>query len=211
MPGRFNPKRIDSLAVYEREVPGLRRRGPRLVARCVLHQEKTASFTISLSNLLWHCFGCRAGGDAIALFMLLHRVSFRDAAKMLGAWSELNPQEQSRFEQERAKQHRERDEAERQRRAEHDLFLSLRSKLLLADQWYRAVGAKLADNRESEALWDALCHCGEFIRIASAACTILGFGGTSLRRQYFLDRDISAVLDSGFVVDDSGRRIEISF
>ena len=50
------------------ELTELRRSGPdQFVGRCPLHDERTGSFTITVSKQLFHCFGCGAGGDALEL------------------------------------------------------------------------------------------------------------------------------------------------
>ncbi|HJS58441.1 MAG TPA: CHC2 zinc finger domain-containing protein [Vicinamibacteria bacterium] len=47
----------------------LRRKGRVVVACCPFHEEKTASFTVTPSKGLYHCFGCGAGGDVIGFVM----------------------------------------------------------------------------------------------------------------------------------------------
>lgn len=54
-----------SAVVAERGIE-LKKKGRVLVARCVFHEERTASFTITPSKALFHCFGCGAAGDMIA-------------------------------------------------------------------------------------------------------------------------------------------------
>jgi hypothetical protein len=214
MGGRYIPEKVDALAVFEAEVPRLRRRGTRLVGLCPLHREKTPSFTISLTNNLYFCFGCGVGGDAMDLVMRLHHLSFREAAKSLGAWSELNPAERAKFDRELSQRRREREKADRQRRAEHAHLLFIRSRLLLFESWYQQVAAHLAANRDCELLWDFMCVCSEFIRMASTAFSVMAFGNAALRREYFQTRSRSLlreVRDAGFVIDDDGRRMEILF
>ncbi len=61
----------------------LRRAGRQLVGLCPLHQEKTPSFTVDPRQQLWHCFGCKAGGDVITLAMLWYGVDFPAALTFL--------------------------------------------------------------------------------------------------------------------------------
>lgn len=51
---------------------------------CPVHAEKTPSCHIDLNKQEWHCFGCNAGGDAVALVMKRERVTFPDALRILG-------------------------------------------------------------------------------------------------------------------------------
>jgi 5S rRNA maturation endonuclease (ribonuclease M5) len=72
---------LDAL-VAERGIE-LRRKGRVVVARCPFHEEKTASFTITPTKGLFHCFGCGAAGDVIGFVTKHDRVSFREAVDVL--------------------------------------------------------------------------------------------------------------------------------
>lgn len=50
---------------------------------CPIHGEDTPSFHVSDGRGLFYCFGCKAGGDSIALVQQVHHVGFRDALVML--------------------------------------------------------------------------------------------------------------------------------
>ncbi|MDP9353918.1 MAG: CHC2 zinc finger domain-containing protein [Chloroflexota bacterium] len=52
----------------------LRRSGRQLVGLCPLHAEQTPSFTVDPRQHLWHCFGCKAGGDVITLAMAFYNI-----------------------------------------------------------------------------------------------------------------------------------------
>ena len=62
-------------------------RGKDLVGRCPFppHDDDTASFVVTDSKGLWHCFGCHAGGTAIDWVMKIEGLSFREAADKLMA------------------------------------------------------------------------------------------------------------------------------
>jgi hypothetical protein len=64
----------------------LKKSGDKYWARCPIHHEKTASFTISMDGR-FKCYGCGAGpGDAIDLYVELTASSFLEAKKALGLW-----------------------------------------------------------------------------------------------------------------------------
>jgi 5S rRNA maturation endonuclease (ribonuclease M5) len=61
----------------------IKKKGRVAVARCPFHDEKTASFTITPSRGLFHCFGCGAAGDVIGFVTKYDKVSFGGALEML--------------------------------------------------------------------------------------------------------------------------------
>jgi CHC2 zinc finger len=61
----------------------LKRCGSVWVARCPLHSEKNASFTVYRDEH-WNCFGCQEHGDVVDLEMALSRCTRRDAIERLG-------------------------------------------------------------------------------------------------------------------------------
>jgi len=50
---------------------------------CPFHNEKSPSFSISLGDKHYHCFGCGAHGDAISFLMEYSKLSFKDALNFL--------------------------------------------------------------------------------------------------------------------------------
>src|SRR4051794_4923344 len=62
----------------------LKRRGKDFVGLCPFHQEKTPSFHVSPSKQFFHCYGCKAGGNAIDFVIKRDRVEFVDALRTLG-------------------------------------------------------------------------------------------------------------------------------
>src|SRR5438552_16995989 len=62
----------------------LKRRGSKFVGLCPFHQEKTPSFSVDTAKQFFHCFGCKAGGNAIDFVMKRDRVEFLDALRRLG-------------------------------------------------------------------------------------------------------------------------------
>ncbi len=61
----------------------VKKKGRVVVARCPFHEERTASFTITPSRGLFHCFGCGAAGDVIGFVTKHDHVSFREAVDVL--------------------------------------------------------------------------------------------------------------------------------
>ena len=71
------------VAVVE-ERTSLRKQGARLVGRCPLHEERTASFSVNPSLGLYHCFGCHKGGDVISFVRETQGLDFAGAIEWLG-------------------------------------------------------------------------------------------------------------------------------
>ncbi|CAN5224750.1 hypothetical protein BH18ACT10_BH18ACT10_04190 [soil metagenome] len=67
------------------EFTALRRQGARFSGLCPYpdHSEKTPSFSVDAEKNLYHCFGCKKGGDAIKLVMDLKSFSFSEAISHL--------------------------------------------------------------------------------------------------------------------------------
>jgi len=61
----------------------LKKSGSNYTGLCPFHTEKTPSFSVSPSKQIFHCFGCKAGGDVFAFLMKHYGVSFPEAVKMV--------------------------------------------------------------------------------------------------------------------------------
>ncbi|MBM3662635.1 MAG: DNA primase [Actinobacteria bacterium] len=61
----------------------LKRVGQRWSGLCPFHAEKTPSFSVNDSEGLYHCFGCRASGDAITFVREIEHVDFVSAVEVL--------------------------------------------------------------------------------------------------------------------------------
>ncbi|HEX9503941.1 MAG TPA: DNA primase [Patescibacteria group bacterium] len=61
----------------------LKKSGTNYKGVCPFHSEKTASFMVSPSKQIWHCFGCGLGGDIFEFIKLTENVEFNDALKIL--------------------------------------------------------------------------------------------------------------------------------
>lgn len=61
----------------------LKKVGKNYVGLCPFHSEKEPSFTVSPERQMFHCFGCKKGGDIFKFWMEYHNVSFFEAIKDL--------------------------------------------------------------------------------------------------------------------------------
>lgn len=72
--------RLDALV--ERYLP-LRRVGQTFVGRCPFHEDRRPSFTVYPQTQTFHCYGCRAHGDALTFLMKVEHLTFREAVNVL--------------------------------------------------------------------------------------------------------------------------------
>jgi len=61
----------------------LKKAGANFKAPCPFHDEKTASFVVSPSKQIYHCFGCGAGGDSIKFTMEYEKLNYPEAIEKL--------------------------------------------------------------------------------------------------------------------------------
>ncbi len=61
----------------------LKKRGTSFVGLCPFHNEKTPSFHVHPDRGYFHCFGCKASGNAIDFVMKRDRIEFIEAMKQL--------------------------------------------------------------------------------------------------------------------------------
>lgn len=74
----------DLVALIGRRV-NLKRVGSRHVGLCPFHTEKTPSFSVNGTEGFYHCFGCKASGDAITFLRETEHLDFTDAVEQLAA------------------------------------------------------------------------------------------------------------------------------
>ena len=65
-------------------------RGNSFIGKCPFHNEKTPSFNVSDEKGLFHCFGCKVGGNAITFLMKYKNLSFGEAINELSIFAGLN-------------------------------------------------------------------------------------------------------------------------
>lgn len=63
----------------------LKRVGQRWSGLCPFHNEKSASFSVNQAEGLYHCFGCKASGDAITFVREVEQLDFPGAVEWLAA------------------------------------------------------------------------------------------------------------------------------
>ena len=68
---------VDVVSDYVR----LKKQGARFVGLCPFHSERTPSFSVDPQANLYHCFGCKAGGDVYRFVMDKEGVGFPDAVR----------------------------------------------------------------------------------------------------------------------------------
>src|ERR1043165_779415 len=87
--GRFPPELIqkirDSVSILEvvGEHVVLRKAGANYTGLCPFHNERSPSFSVSEQKQLYHCYGCKKGGDIVGFIMDLHGSSFMEAIQDL--------------------------------------------------------------------------------------------------------------------------------
>ncbi|HET9158163.1 MAG TPA: DNA primase [Myxococcaceae bacterium] len=75
-------ERVDLVTLVSRHVE-LKKSGKSFKGRCPFHQEKSASFYVTPELKRFKCFGCQAGGDAIAFVQRYLGKTFVDAVRDL--------------------------------------------------------------------------------------------------------------------------------
>src|SRR5947209_17589979 len=61
----------------------LRKSGSNYTGLCPFHSERTPSFSVSEQKQVYHCYGCKAGGDVVSFVMQMHGMGFADAVQEL--------------------------------------------------------------------------------------------------------------------------------
>lgn len=74
---------VDIKDVVEKSGVKLTRRGASWFGCCPFHSERTGSFCVTPGKGIFHCFGCGAGGDAVAYVMRKDNLDFPQAVEAL--------------------------------------------------------------------------------------------------------------------------------
>ena len=65
------------------EYVSLKKRGKNYFGLCPFHTEKTPSFSVNSEKQIYHCFGCKTGGNAFSFLMETQKISFLEAVRIL--------------------------------------------------------------------------------------------------------------------------------
>ena len=63
----------------------LKKSGANFKAPCPFHDEKSASFVVSPSKQIYHCFGCGVGGDSVSFVMEYEKLNYPEALEKLAS------------------------------------------------------------------------------------------------------------------------------
>ena len=94
-------RRQTSLVAVIQQVVRLQRRGRSFVGLCPFHKEKTPSFHVNDERGFYHCFGCKASGDAIRFVQEIQGLTFTDAIRELADKAEIEIVEEQTVEDSR--------------------------------------------------------------------------------------------------------------
>lgn len=59
----------------------LKRQGRNYIGLCPFHNEKTPSFSVNRESNVYHCFGCKAGGNVAQFVMEMEKLTFPEALR----------------------------------------------------------------------------------------------------------------------------------
>jgi DNA primase len=75
--------RNELVSVVEQYVRLEKRTGANFFGLCPFHSEDTPSFSVSPSKQIYHCFGCKKGGDVIRFIMDIEKCAYPQAIQLL--------------------------------------------------------------------------------------------------------------------------------
>src|SRR5699024_7897785 len=61
----------------------LKKQGKNYFGLCPFHEEKTPSFSVAQDKQIFHCFGCKKGGNVITFIMEIENFAFQQALQFL--------------------------------------------------------------------------------------------------------------------------------
>ncbi|MXV86169.1 MAG: DNA primase [Acidimicrobiales bacterium] len=197
----------DLVALIGRRV-SLKRVGSRHVGLCPFHTEKTPSFSVNGAEGFYHCFGCKASGDAITFLRETEHLDFTDAVEQLAAAANIELTYDAPGAQ-RANQRRKEllDLLERAARFYHERLMSSpdagEARAYLRRRGYDRETVVKWRLGYAPPLWDALCqHLGSPPDQLAAA----GLAYADPASDFFRDRVMFPISDaSGRVVSFAGR------
>jgi len=76
----------------------LRKAGANHSGLCPFHSERSPSFSVNELKGMYHCFGCKKGGDMISFVMEIHGIDFKEALEELSERAKMRlPQQLSNY------------------------------------------------------------------------------------------------------------------
>ncbi len=76
----------------------LRKAGANHSGLCPFHSERSPSFSVNEQKGMFHCFGCKKGGDMISFVMEIHGIDFKEALEELAERAKVRlPQELTNY------------------------------------------------------------------------------------------------------------------
>lgn len=197
----------DLVALIGRRV-SLKRVGSRHVGLCPFHTEKTPSFSVNGTDGFYHCFGCKASGDAITFLRETEHLDFVEAVEQLAAAANIELTYDAPGAQ-RANQHRKEllDLLERAARYYHERLMSSpdagEARAYLRRRGYDRDTVLKWRLGYAPPLWDALCqHLGAPMDLLRKA----GLASAEQESDFFRDRVMFPICDAGGrVVSFAGR------
>ena len=201
---------------YRQEFQNLSRpsRGWARTSCCFHHGDNPTSLALNIETGGFYCHACGAkGGDLIDFIMLRDGLSFKGAAKRLGAWDEsgrvVKPTATSNKNEAGA--------IAKWEQAERELRLHYRDEMHLYERSSLLFQRLLRKNTKDDKSWGALSDTLDLLRRTIAGYYVLSFAAMKTRWQ-FLSSDavsrecmIADVLNRGFVCCDGGHQLEVVF
>jgi hypothetical protein len=162
---------------------------------CCFHDEKTASLSLNFASGGFYCHGCGSkGGDILDFLQLRDGISFKQAALLLGAWSDEELSAKERRKLERAKREEERiaRAAEALKNRERELRMAARGLLHSLESQKRLTSERLRkcapDSPESAAAWADLESLETRIVEQDAAYRLLCFDSAEKKARFILNQ-----------------------
>ena len=100
--------RADIVDIVSAYLP-LKRQGRNYIGLCPFHNEKTPSFSVNRENNVYHCFGCKAGGNVAQFVMEMEKLTFPESLRHIAKLLNISEPVQAydpRAEQERSQKER---------------------------------------------------------------------------------------------------------
>src|SRR4030042_3178392 len=74
--------RMDYRAIFS-EYLRRKKKGSRFFAAVPFHQEKDPSLSVDIETGLWHCFGCKEGGNVFTFIAKIEQLEMHEVVAML--------------------------------------------------------------------------------------------------------------------------------